>query len=253
MSDEPERRASRIYADYTAQWEQRLPGEPRRGSAGENRFPPAAAVIVAAALYTLLPDALQLGPRLLVPIIEALLLAALLITNPRRLTRETRFSRAASLVLAVVVVITNLVALGLLVSDLVTARAAEPGPLLLAGLQVWATGVIGFALIYWELDRGGPVSRARRTRTALPPADWRFSQDEIDDNVTEVAVASSTRAGWVPTFVDYLYLSLTNSSAFSPTDTMPLTSRAKLLMGTQASAALLVTLVIVARAVGTIQ
>jgi hypothetical protein len=140
----------------------------------------------------------------------------------------------------VVVVITNLVALGLLVSDLLTARAAEPGPLLLAGLQVWVTGVIGFALIYWELDRGGPVSRARRTRSALPAADWRFSQDEIDDNVTEVAVASSN-------------LSLTNSSAFSPTDTMPLTSRAKLLMGTQATAALLVTLVIVARAVGAIQ
>ncbi len=113
--------------------------------------------------------------------------------------------------------------------------------------------MIGFALIYWELDRGGPVSRARRTRTALPPADWRFSQDENDDNVTEVAAGSSGRAGWVPTFVDYLYLSLTNSSAFSPTDTMPLTSRAKLLMGTQATAALLVTLVIVARAVGAIQ
>lgn len=252
MSEESER-ARHSRADRTAHWELRLPGEPRRGGAGENLFPPAAAVIVAAALYTLLPDPLHLGPRLLVPVIEALLLVALLITNPRRMTRETRFSRAASLVLAVVVVISNLVALGLLLADLVAARAAEPGPLLLAGLQVWATNVIGFALIYWELDRGGPVSRARRTRTALPPADWRFSQDENDDNVTEVAAASSGRSGWVPTFVDYLYLSLTNSSAFSPTDTMPLTSRAKLLMGTQASAALLVTLVIVSRAVGAIQ
>jgi hypothetical protein len=240
-------------ADRAAGWTPRLPGEPRRGGEGENRFPPTAAVIVAAGLYTLLPDPLHLGPRLLVPALEALLLVALLITNPRRLTRETRFSRIISVVLAVVVVLSNVTALGLLVADLVTAKASEPGPLLLAGLQVWATNVIGFALIYWELDRGGPVSRARRTRNALPPADWRFSQDENDDNVTEVAAGSSSRSGWIPVFVDYLYVSLTNSSAFSPTDTMPLTSRAKLLMGSQATAALLVTLIIVARAVGSIQ
>ena len=203
--------------------------------------------MVAGALYALLPDAVRPWPRVIVPAVEAALLASLLVTNPRRMTRETRTSRTVSLVLAAVVVVTNLVALGLLVGDLVAGRAAEPGPLLMAGLQVWLTGVIGFALIYWELDRGGPVSRASRTRSALPPADWRFSPDENDDNVTEVAAGSSGRSGWVPVFVDYLYVSLTNSSAFSPTDTMPLTSRAKLLMGLQAVAALLVTLVIVAR------
>jgi hypothetical protein len=251
--DEPEPAVRRLGADRTVHWELRLPGEPRRGGAGENRLPPATAVVAAAALYALLPDAIRAGPRFVVPVVEMLLLVALLITNPRRLTRETRFSRATSLTLAAVMVASNLLALGLLVADLLATRASEPAPLLLAGLQIWATGVIGFALIYWELDRGGPVSRARRTRTALPAADWRFSQDEIDDNVTEVAVGSSSRAGWVPHFVDYLYLSLTNSSAFSPTDTMPLSSRAKLLMGTQASAALLVSLVIVARAVGAIR
>ena len=249
---DPERVLHRGRPDRAARWEQRLPGEHRRGGAGENRLPPTAAIVAAAALYTQLPDALRLGPRLLVPAVEALLLVALMVTNPRRLTRETRFSRVASLTLAVVVVLSNLVALGLLLRDLVAGQASEPGPLLLAGLQVWATNVIGFALIYWELDRAGPVSRARRTRTALPPADWRFSQDENDDNITEVAAGASGRSGWIPVFVDYLYLSLTNSSAFSPTDTMPLTSRAKLLMGTQATAALLVTLVIVARAVGAI-
>ena len=231
----------------------RLPGEVRRGGDGENRLPPAVAVLVAGALYTLLPDAVQFTPRVIVPAIEAALLVALLITNPRRMTRETRLSRVASLCLVAIVVGTNLVALGLLVADLIAARASEPGPLLLAGFQVWATGVIGFALIYWELDRGGPVSRARRTRSALPVADWRFSQDENDDNVIEVAAGSSGRSGWVPIFADYLYVSLTNSSAFSPTDTMPLSVRAKMLMGIQATAALLVTLVIVSRAVGAIQ
>jgi len=229
------------------------PNEPRREARGENRLPPAVAVVVAGALYTLLPDTLRPGPRVLVPALEAVLLIALLITNPRRMTRETRTSRALSLLLAAIVIVTNLVALGLLVADLVSGRADQPGLLMLAGLQVWATGVIGFALFYWELDRAGPVARSRRARVELPAADWRFSQDENDDTVTEVALSSSRRAGWMPVFVDYLYLSLTNSSAFSPTDTMPLSSRAKLLMGTQATAALLVTLVIIARAVGAIQ
>ena len=194
----PERVIDPAGDDPASRSVQRLPGEPRRGGAGENRVPPTAAVIVAAALYTILPDALQLGPRLLVPAVEALLLVALLVTNPRRLTRETRLSRAASLTLAVVVVLSNLLALGLLVADLVTGRASDPAPLLLAGLQVWATNVIGFALIYWELDRGGPVSRARRTRTALPPADWRFSHDENDDNVTEVAAGSAVDPAGYP-------------------------------------------------------
>jgi hypothetical protein len=82
---------------------------------------------------------------------------------------------------------------------------------------------------------------------------WRFSQDENDDADTEVATSASGQSGWTQVFVDYLYLSLTNSSAFSPTDTMPLSSRAKPLMGAQATSALLVSLVIVARAVGAIQ
>jgi len=112
--------------------------------------------------------------------------------------------------------------------------------------------VIGFALLYWELDRGGPVTRREERRDKLPPADWRFSQDENDDTVTEVAVSSSKTSGWIPVFLDYLYLSLTNSSAFSPTDTMPLTNRAKALMGIEATAALLTSLLLIARAVGSL-
>ena len=120
--------------------------------------------MVAVALYALLPQSLLLGPRLLVPVVEGVLLVALVATNPRRLTRQTRLSRLASLGLAAVVVLTNLTALGILVAELSSAQAGQPEPLLLAALQVWATNVIGFALIYWELDRGGPVSRARCKR-----------------------------------------------------------------------------------------
>jgi hypothetical protein len=217
---------------------------------GENRLPPAIAVALAAFLYALLPEGLLLGPRLLVPALEAVLLVALVITNPRRLTRETRFSRTASLLLSALVAITNLVALGLLVHGLVSGAKSNGADLLIGALQVWGTNVIAFALIYWELDRGGPVSRARRARERMPLADFRFSHDEDGDAVVEVAAGSSDKADWMPSFADYLYLSTTNSSAFSPTDTMPLSTRAKTLMGIQATAALLTSLLVIARAVG---
>ena len=108
-------------------------------------------------------------------------------------------------------------------------------------------------MIYWELDRGGPVARTQKPREELPLADLRFTQDETQDTVIEVAAGSSKKADWIPTFVDYLYLSTTNSSAFSPTDTMPLTSRAKILMGIQATAALITSLLVIARAVGALR
>ena len=223
----------------------------RRTSKGEQRWPPALAVVVAAVAYALLPESLLFAPRLVIPGIEVLLLVATLVVDPVRLTRETRWSRAASTALAAVMVLANLVALGMLVVA-TTRSSTGAGDLLVAAMQVWLTNVVGFALVFWQLDRGGPVARREVRRDRLPPADWRFSQDEDDDAVVEVAVASSVKSGWVPVFVDYLYMSVTNSSAFSPTDTMPLTSRAKLLMAVEATAALLTTLLLVARAVGSL-
>jgi hypothetical protein len=223
----------------------------RRSGAGENRLPPAVAVVVAVVVYALLPSSLLFTNRLITPLVEVLLLVALLVTNPRRMTRETRWSRWASIVLASVVILTNLGSLGLLVSNL-AGDDASGSHLLVGAMQIWVTNVIGFGLLFWELDRGGPVSRRREKRAEMPSADWRFSQDENDDAVVEVSRTSSQSGGWIPNYVDYLYVSLTNSSAFSPTDTMPLTSRAKMLMGIQASAALLISLVVVSFAVGTL-
>ncbi len=223
----------------------------RRVAHGENRLPAAAAVLVAAGVYALLPESVLFVPRLLIPSIEMALLVALVMTNPRRMVRQTRWSRRASVGLVSVVIASNLVALGLLVHTL-NAKNTSGAGLLVAGMQVWLTNVIGFALLYWELDRGGPVTRGEARRDEIPAADWRFSHDEDDDAVVEVAATSSVTSGWVPIFVDYLYVSLTNSSAFSPTDTMPLTSRAKVLMGIQATAALLTSLLVIARAVGSL-
>jgi hypothetical protein len=225
----------------------------RRGKKGESRIPPVVAIAAAIALYALLPQSLLIGPRFLIPALEAALLTAVLLTNPRRLTRETRISRSASLLLTALVLLTNLVSLALLIHDLVSKMVHDGGSLLLSALQVWATNVIAFALVYWAMDRGGPVARTQTARKRLPLADFRFSQDENDDNVVEVGAGSSIQAGWIPTFIDYLYVSTTNSSAFSPTDTMPLTSRAKVLMGIQATAALLTSLLVIARAVSALQ
>jgi hypothetical protein len=222
----------------------------RVGRRGEARLPAAVAVVVAAGLYALLPESLLLGPRLLIPLLEAALLVAVLVVRPRRLTAETRWSRTVSVSLAVVIAVTNIASLGLLVAQLVMNKATTGGTLLLAALQVWATNVIAFALIFWELDRGGPVARTQTDREDLALADFRFTHDEDHDTVVEVARGSSKTADWVPTFLDYLYLSTTNSSAFSPTDTMPLSNRAKALMGVEATTALLTSLIVVARAVG---
>src|SRR3954465_1233618 len=221
----------------------------RRDRTGEPRWRAALAVLVAIALYALLPESLLFAPRLLIPGLELALLVALGAHNPRRLTRETRWSRSASLGLAGLVLLTNLAALGLLVHDLVKS---SPGgaDLLLAAFQVWATNVIAFGLLYGELARGGPVARISLPRERLPLADFRFTQDETSGTVVEVAAGSSQKADWIPLFIDYLYLSTTNSSAFSPTDTMPLSSRAKVLMGVQATAALFTSLLVIARAVG---
>jgi hypothetical protein len=122
-------------------------------------------------------------------------------------------SRSAAL--AVVIAVANIVALGMLVATLVNDQDTPGGPLLLAGLQVRATNVIAFALVFWEIDRGGPVARTRLDRAGLPLADFRSSHDEDHDAVEEVAERSSAEADRVPTFIDHLYASTTNSGAVS--------------------------------------
>ena len=99
----------------------------RRGKRGEARVPPAVAVLVAIALYAVLPEPLLIGPRFLIPALELALLVALIATNPWRMTRQTRWSRRASLALAILVVTSNLVTLALLVVDLVSDRTPR-GP-----------------------------------------------------------------------------------------------------------------------------
>ncbi|MGW3354486.1 hypothetical protein ACWDFL_03565 [Streptomyces bungoensis] len=222
---------------------------PRHERRGEARLPAVVATLIAIALYLLLPQRLLIAPRYVLPSLECLLLIPLIAINPKRLTRQSATFRVLSLTLVGVIAVSNLVALTILIHELVYAGVKDGRSLLVAALQVWLTNIIVFGLAYWELDRGGPVTRTQAPRSALPLADFRFSQDEDADAVQEVADGASATSDWVPTLIDYLYLSTTNSTAFSPTDTMPLSTRAKAMMSVQGISALLISLLVIARAV----
>jgi hypothetical protein len=219
---------------------------------GEARLPSTLVVVAAIALYALLPEQLILGPRLVIPALEVVLLAALVIVNPRRMTRDNPWERAAALTLVGLIAVANAMALVLLLRQLVTTGNSRAVELLIAAGQVWLTNVIVYGLAFWELDRGGPVARTHLPRHELARADFRFPQDEDHDTVHEVQVGSSKISDWVPAIVDYLYVSLSNSSAFSPTDTMPLSTRAKILMGIESTSALVISVLVIAKGVGSL-
>ena len=223
-----------------------------KGRRGEARLPSALVVIAAIALYALLPEQLILGPRLAIPALEVVLLVSLIVVNPRRMTRDSPWERAAAVTLVGLIGIANAIALVLLLRQLVTTGSARAVELLIAAGQVWLTNVIVYGLAFWELDRGGPVARTHLPRPQLAPADFRFPQDEDHDTVAEVRAGSSKLSDWVPALVDYLYVSLSNSSAFSPTDTMPLSTRAKILMGIESTSALVISVLVIAKGVGSL-
>jgi len=193
--------------------------------------------VAAIGIYLLLPSALIVGPRWLLPTLEALLLVPLLITNPDRRQRDTRPLRLLSILLIVVITIANLSALVLLVHDLLSHRDIDGTELVSAALALWFNNVIVFGLWYWELDAGGP---AERHDTDPADRDFLFPQTTTPEVFTQP---------WTPSFFDYLYTSFTNSTAFSPTDTMPLTTRVKALMMVQSASALVTIVLVAARAI----
>jgi hypothetical protein len=216
-----------------AEWGGRAQSEPR--------WPATFAVFASIALYFALPDRLisGLGPRWLIPTLEGILGAALIIANPR-LTRESRRLRPVAITLIAFVNGANVVSLGELVHELlaVSGNSAPGGrSLIYASVPIWVTNVLVFALWYWELDRGGPVARLELERRR---PDFLFPQMTAPD---------ATAPDWSPMFIDYLFTSFTNATAFSPTDTMPLTPWAKLLFMAQSLASLLTVALVVSRAV----
>lgn len=221
---------------------------PEQPGRAEHRWPAAVAILVAIVLYATLPSSFNPELRWVVIGLCGAMFIPLLILNPHHLKRETTWSKVLSRVLAGLLLTANLVALVQLVYQLVAVLSDGPG-LLLAALQVWVTNVIAFALVFWEMDRGGPVARRNLPRAKVELADFRFPQDEDHDAIDEVRGRSSQQSDWMPSYVDYLYFSASDSMAFSPTDVMPLTHRAKLLMVVEAFAGFIILALVIARAV----
>jgi hypothetical protein len=212
----------------------------------ESRWEAAPAVLLVIALQVLLglmsrvegwelwglPWWIWLG--LIVP--EIVLLAALSWSRARRQLEQLGHRRKVSLALIAVVSVGNGLALAALIGSILSGQEDNARALLFKGIAILATNVLVFGLWYWELDRGGPV---RRREPHPPSAGFQFPQ------MDKPRLAER----WQPGLVDYIYVSFTNSVAFSPTDAMPLTRWAKLLMAAEASASGITILLVVARAV----
>lgn len=214
----------------------------RRVTAGEARWPVSVVISAMIALQASLPQALLLGPRAVLPAVEALLLVVLVAVNPRRIESERRSLRLTGLALIVVASWANADAVAHLVLGLVRGTLhLGATQLLVVGGSVWLVNVLVFALWYWDTDRGGPAARAHG-RHAFP--DFLFPQ---------MSDPRHAHPDWEPGFVDYLYLSFTNATAFSAADTIPMTRWAKLTMLAQSAVSLVVVALVIARAVGVLQ
>ena len=172
---------------------------------------------------------------------ESVLILALSLPRSRRRLERSDRRRQASIALVVLIGVSNIFALVVLIGSLIKAQETVGVELLLKGFTIWGTNVIAFGLFYWEIDGGGPESR--RAGGPVIDRDFQFPQME---NVGLVS------PGWQPHLFDYIYVSFTNSIAFSPTDAMPLSHRAKLLMLSQSAVSALAVLLVAARAVNTL-
>ena len=168
---------------------------------------------------------------------EIALLMPLAFDRPRRRLEQTGKRRMVALSLLGLVTVTNVFFVAALIVSLVHGDEKSGGQLLLKAVTVWATNVISFGLLYWAFDRGGPV---RRAKPDPPPPDFQFPQMENPQLAAP---------GWYPQLLDYVYVSFTNCIAFSPTDAMPLSRWAKLLMMAESGIAAITILLVAARAV----
>jgi hypothetical protein len=214
----------------------------RRPTRGEHRWPVTASVVVAITLQLLLADSLSKPlPHYLLPVLEGALGVGLSIANPVRIERRGPVIRAASIALILLITAANAGSAVLLIRAIVKAlpSTANAGALLASGASIWATNVIAFGLWYWEFDRGGPVERT--VGNTMRPPDFLFPQMGAPPELVP--------PNWEPHFIDYLYLSFTNATAFSPTDVMPLARWSKCTMAVQSGVALLIGVLVIARAV----
>jgi hypothetical protein len=206
---------------------------------GESRWPSALTLLVAIVVPLLLPDRFSLTPKWIGPALLTALLVAHTIADPGRIDRQSRATRVIGIALMAVLVAGAATQAVVLIAELVGGNKAlnSADALLSSGALVWLNTIIAFTFLYWEIDGGGPVARAHRGGKYPHLA---FAQHMNPDLAPP---------DWRPLFLDYLYLGLTNATAFSPTDVMPLRHWAKLTMGAQALISLIILGLVIARAV----
>ncbi len=199
----------------------------------------ACTLILAMAVPLLLPARFSLGPSWAVPVVEVLLLVAIIAIDRGRIDRRSAVGRALSLGLVAVLAADAAGVTGRLIVDLVEGgpETNSPTALLKIGFLVWFYTIIAFAFLYWILDGGGPESRF----LALPEFPDLAFPEQLNPQVAPL--------GWRPGFFDYLYLGFTDATAFSPTDVMPLARWGKLVMTVQAVCSLMILGLVIARAV----
>ncbi len=186
-------------------------------------------------LYTALPETITVGPDWLPLIIEVIIIAPIVIARIVRHPIPYRYTRAITLILLCVITLALTISIVLLIVTLPRRQATQASGLLRTGALLYAGNILVFGLIYWEIDGGGPKARHERNNQAV---DFLFPQ-QTDGN----------KSGWVPHLIDYLFLAFTSATAFSPTDTYPLTRRAKGLMMIEAVLALVVLSILIGRAI----
>jgi hypothetical protein len=220
-----------------------LPPEPADEGFTEPRWQVALAlsifIAISVTLRVLQPHRESLGPHWLVPGIELALLIALLAADPAHVGGRRRWLRPISIVLVLALLVVALLSTGILITDLIRGAKVtnEATSLLASGALIWLGNALVFSLLYWLLDSGGPLARYRKEREY---PDFAFTQ-QLSPELAP--------AGWRPQYVDYAVLGLTTSTAFSPTDVMPLSRWAKLTMALQSLISLAVVGLVIARAV----
>jgi hypothetical protein len=204
----------------------------------EHRWAVFISIAGALVLYFFIPQKVQPIPHWIVPSIGALFLIPQVVLNPTRLVKERSWSRWMSISLSAVMVLVNQITIVLVLRELIIGDSTGPAVLLTAAM-VWVTNVIAFAFVYWELDLGGPFARRLHDSRKTQQMDFRFPQHD----------GAPGNKNWEPAFFDYAYFSLSNMMAFSPTDVMPMTTRAKALMGYQAMTGFALLALVISRAV----
>jgi hypothetical protein len=205
----------------------------------EPRWPAALAILVVLLLLTVLPGRVRLFPFWVpfVVVIATLLPMAVVALSAAR-ARWLRVERAITLVFVALMGLANVSILAYLVRTMVSRPGDIGGlQLLTSSIALWVTNVLAFSLLYWQMDRGGPEARANDAGTR---PDWLFPQS---------GAPADAPPDWRPTFVDYLFLAFSTATAFSPTDALPLTSRAKMLMMLESSISLSTLVVVASRAI----